>query len=1085
MKKQIITKIISGVIIFTFVFSFLQIILPTTVNAASQIDWEKPNKSGKTYDKYKFKITDVVNSDVAMQVVGCTGVVNRVSVLMDRIGKKKITNKALQVILDQAKKQCVAGEKIIITAAGVTPEINDGTTGVDKGIDCKEITETKDGEALRLKTQEMAATQAKDNLEGCFNGIATTLAKNQLTALTRSAVSWINTGFSGNPLYVQNITSLTTGIERNVLETGIDQLTNQNSAYPYGTAFSQSVIRGYRSGGLFNSGTNALNNLTSDLSFFITDPNSYYTVNDERTTMQRAQDANIAFSNDFSTGGWDGWLAFTQRDQNNPLGFTMRASQYLADDINSQTTNTKAEVLQNNGFLSQKRCTMYQIFDKNGVAKTNDVPYSELAAGTPDRMGKLPGVVQIYSEPYIDPDLGEMPGQDAITVLQYNVYQKNKTDSGFDVCVDKEIVTPGSLIKDQMSAYITSPVRQLELADTINESLNAVFSILLSKLQSNGLSGLSSEQYIYDEQNMDWTNSTNGSLGGSSVYNNNGAYSSGFDLTRDLGNTYIYDNPVKLGTWNANENINLTNTNQSLYPDLAPVNYSSQNNGSDLDNNVNQTSNVYYTVANPGKTKIILNGYNGWALGDRAFWNGSEWQNWKKDQANPIKKRGVIQVQKDYIVAATESLQFLPNVMPKLGELDYCIPGPNPNYKSNVGDNESLYTDWVGTMVGTYNQGGFLERDSTKFTISRPGDKEYEAWKNIFKDNPKVWSWLAKGQEDDKNKPHLYYGWPLGLNTGNEIHNNNEEGKIQTWVDNYLYMVNNYMFNNFYEVFDKMMNTTYFSNMTREYNETEDSTTRTLNSSYIPMAEEGLSLTRDIVAYDEDITAVMNQYRSDISQAKANIGKLEAIKKQVSIIIKTAQDRRDANLVKILEEETKRKCLAESDDCMNRINVSSEVNQDDLGEYCLAKRIACEKDIMTEAEYKTEYAECLEEEDILYYDESDIMNDSVGERCNNNLDDDLDGLIDRKDPDCQKTTIIEAHCESNPNYQTSKVIYGSSIKSCKEQDNTAKLAGATESQRKTACSQYSHYQPNNGTDPSPDPYLIYDCTWVLEKTITN
>lgn len=204
------------------------------------------------------------------------------------------------------------------------------------------------------------------------------------------------------------------------------------------------------------------------------------------------------------------------------------------------------------------------------------------------------------------------------------------------------------------------------------------------------------------------------------------------------------------------------------------------------------------------------------------------------------------------------------------------------------------------------------------------------------------------------------------------------------------------------------------------------------------MAEEGLNLTKDIMAYDEDITAVMNQYRIDISQAKTNIGKLEAIKKEVSNIIKAAQDRRDANLVKILEEETKRKCLVESDDCMNRINVPSEVNQDDLGEYCLAKRIACEKDIMTEAEYKTEYAMCLDEEDILYYDESDIMNDSVGERCNNNLDDDLDGLIDGRDPDCSggiTPPTDNKHCVMGQ-YTTNDLNYPAN-KACKDRVTSA------------------------------------------------
>ncbi|MFA6514711.1 MAG: hypothetical protein WCT42_00395 [Candidatus Paceibacterota bacterium] len=1039
MKKQNLTKIIGMVIMFIFVFSFVQIILPTNINAASQIDWENPNKSGKTYNKYKFKITDVVNSDVAMQVIGCTGVVNKVSTWMQKLATDKLKDIAYDKLLKQAKKACRSGEKVAVNSAGAIINVNDLTSGVDMLFDCGEIMQTEDGKTLRYFTEEKKATEKRDNMEQCFSGIATTLAKNQLTAMTRSAVSWVNTGFSGNPLYVQNITSLTNSIERNVLEEGMNKFKNPNNAYPYGSAFSRSVISGYRSGGIFGSGNNALDNLTSDLSAFISDPVSYSSGSDERTALQRSKDANIAFSNDFSTGGWDGWLAFTQRDSNNPLGFTMQAAQNLADDIAQQKNNTENELIQNDGFLSQKKCTLWQVHDSTT------------------------GVIAMKWDP--------------VEHKIKNFTSKTKTNS-FDECKEWETITPGSIIKEQMSAYITSPVRQLELADTINESLNAVFSILMSKLQSNGLTGLSSEEYAYTDENMNWTdNSSNGGLGGANLYDNNGAYSSGFDLTRDLGNTYIYDEPTKIGTWNADSEVNLTDKNQSLYSDLAPVAYDEITKP--------KTSNIYYTVSNSGKTKLVTNGYNGWAIGDRAFWNGSSWQNWKKDQTNPIKKRGVIQIQKDYIVAAKESLQFLPNVMPKLGELDYCIPGPNPSYKINVGQNQSLYTDWVGTLSGVYDQNGIFERDSTQYHIAQPGDKEYDDWKNIFDDNPSVWSWLAKDAGTEKHAPHFYYSHPLMLGNGKDK-NDESEAKHTNWMDNYMYMVNNYMFTNFYEVFDKMMNKTYFANITTEYLQNEKYPVNIdldKNPSYIPMAEEGLALTKDIVSYDEDINSVMDQYRSDIAQANANIGKLETIKRQVSNIIKAAQDRRDANLIEQVNKINSlaiENCKAAQVECDNSTeNVSLCLEEYNI---CIENSVKS-GGILTNEQYKAKYKECLDEEDILYYDDSDIMNDQTGERCNNNLDDDMDGLIDIKDPDC-RDSVIEAHCETNSlNYETSRIVHGFTPVSCKAQDSALKNTGATEQVRESSCLSYSYYTANNGKDESTDPYIIYNCNWIPKKII--
>lgn len=58
---------------------------------------------------------------------------------------------------------------------------------------------------------------------------------------------------------------------------------------------------------------------------------------------------------------------------------------------------------------------------------------------------------------------------------------------------DCPIKTPGKLITDQLTWTTTSPLRQAELADEINEAIGAILSTLMSKLLRDGLAYLSGE----------------------------------------------------------------------------------------------------------------------------------------------------------------------------------------------------------------------------------------------------------------------------------------------------------------------------------------------------------------------------------------------------------------------------------------------------------------------------------------------------------------------------------------------------------------------------------------------------------------
>ena len=61
----------------------------------------------------------------------------------------------------------------------------------------------------------------------------------------------------------------------------------------------------------------------------------------------------------------------------------------------------------------------------------------------------------------------------------------------------------------------------------------------------------------------------------------------------------------------------------------------------------------------------------------------------------------VIKTQQDFITEATKALKTSGNVLKTLGELDYCIPGPNPNWELNADENvitDTKFIDYKSTV---------------------------------------------------------------------------------------------------------------------------------------------------------------------------------------------------------------------------------------------------------------------------------------------------------------------------------------------------------------------------------------------------
>jgi hypothetical protein len=457
----------------------------------------------------------------------------------------------------------------------------------------------------------------------CIDGIAIQLAKNELTAMTRDTMNWITTGFGGSPYYprdtdafLNSLTNYYVQQESNYFET----IPNADAGkYPWGKDYAVAQVHGLQ------SVQNYYNALTSDVGNYLY----------QNYTIQN-------FSTNFTDGGWNGWLAMTQHPQNNPLGFTMTASQNLANTQSNAINSTQQQLQRNGGIFDQRKCVAWST-----------------AGSTPTG----PTTVNI-----------------------------NPSGTAGPTCTQYETVSPGSVILSKIDTYVNSPELQLTLVKTMNDALNALFASLIGRFEDQGLSGLGSTTTPVDLSSQGVGSNdlfdSDGNvipLGGGE---NSGSNPDGsFDITKDLGNTYIQ--PVNEGSWDASAD------SPQLMPGVGTIGQ-------------------YYTVSVAGSTDLSGNG-DYWNVGDKVLFDGTSWVNGIPPYI--ISKKGILQKQQDYVDTTNQYLSVVANVLPALGQLDYCIPGPNPNWQNgaltaaqDIVSNQTTpeatlyWTTMEGNLVAEYQQ---------------------------------------------------------------------------------------------------------------------------------------------------------------------------------------------------------------------------------------------------------------------------------------------------------------------------------------------------------------------------------------------
>ncbi len=273
---------------------------------SSPLNYDNPNQNGN--NPYKISLRGVLSAGLLTSVVGCTGLTGVI---------EKAATKLQTAIIK----------------------------GINNLLNIKEKVQVSDA------TTQAKLDSAKFSTD-CLSGIAIQLAKNQLTAMTKYTMNWINTGFNGDPLYVQNVNSFMDSITNKILqkETGLFKGTNASIDYPYGRTFAQGAINAQQSVRNFSQ------SMTQDLTTNYLQPG------------QTIQD----FSQDFAAGGWEGWFGLTQDDKNNPLGSTYRWSQHISDEQATAVQQTTDQINRNGGYIDQQKCVEWQTVDANNQPEYNE-----------------------------------------------------------------------------------------------------------------------------------------------------------------------------------------------------------------------------------------------------------------------------------------------------------------------------------------------------------------------------------------------------------------------------------------------------------------------------------------------------------------------------------------------------------------------------------------------------------------------------------------------------------------------------------------------------------------------------------------
>ncbi len=320
-----------------------------------------------------------------------------------------------------------------------------------------------------------ASTYSLQLKEYVLDGLVTTLLKQIVHQITGSIVNWINSGFEGSPAFIQNPGSFFLDVA--------DQITGDflaknggplvNLCSPFSIDIRLALAFKYR--------PRIQQRYTCTIGKII---------ENSKNAIAGAS-INGFTAGDFRQGGWPAFVSLTTEPQNNPFGAYLVAESELSIRVANAQIGKKEEISAGRGFLSWRdpKCTA----ENKKKKAANEAKVS-------NKIDQNPSAGAEWS------DHTEGGYNGAITDHQMNIE-------------DCPIQTPGSVIAGTLDKQLGVPADALNLADEINEIVDALFAQLVTQVLQAGLGGVSgngagdSSSYISQIQAEANTKNAGGTIG--------------------------------------------------------------------------------------------------------------------------------------------------------------------------------------------------------------------------------------------------------------------------------------------------------------------------------------------------------------------------------------------------------------------------------------------------------------------------------------------------------------------------------------------------------------------------------------------
>jgi hypothetical protein len=287
-----------------------------------------------------------------------------------------------------------------------------------------------------------------------YDGIAWFAGRILLRQITQSLVNWINSGFQGNPSFIQD--------PKDFLEKDIDRTIGnfiESSDLNFLCAPFQINVK-LALGLQYSPFADQIGCRLTDI-------------------LNNTEGAYEDFVNgDFiGGGGWDSWLSITTVPQNNQLGAMLIAQNRLDANINNQIGIRDKELSWGNGSLSLKKCSSYT-YNYTTKEKTN------------------------ISEDYFGDPVFTQQKIGATSSRVTSIDTSGSDEESTETREDCQITTPGHVFTEMIRKTNTLDVDALNMADEINEIVGALANFVVSKAMEKGYAALTDEELSPD--NPDW-----------------------------------------------------------------------------------------------------------------------------------------------------------------------------------------------------------------------------------------------------------------------------------------------------------------------------------------------------------------------------------------------------------------------------------------------------------------------------------------------------------------------------------------------------------------------------------------------------